>query len=56
MATNNRRKVGGLKPILAIPQFLFPVPKTTNLLLIISEIDHSDNFLINRGQNFVIQG
>ena len=47
MAANNRRKVGGLKPILVVPQYLFPVRKTTHFLLLLSEIEHSDSFLGN---------
>ena len=56
MAANNRRKVGDLKLILAVPQLLFLVPKTTHILLILSEIDHSDSFLGNREQNLGNQG
>ena len=51
MPTNNRRKVGDLKPILLIPQFLFPVLKTTHPFLILSESDHSESFLGNREEN-----
>ena len=56
MAANNRRKVGGLKPIIVVPQFLFPVLKKTHILLTAFEIDHSDSFLGNREQSCGIQG
>ena len=56
MAANNRRKVRGLKPIVVVPQYFFPVLKTTHLLLLLSEIDHSDSFLGNREQNLGTQG
>ena len=50
-----RRKVGGLKPILVVPQFLFAVLKTKHLLLILSEVDHSVSLLGNREENLAIQ-
>ena len=56
MAANNRRKVGGLKPILVVPQYLFPGPKTTHFLLLLSDIDHSDRLLGYREQYLGIQG